>query len=101
MYERYFKITDPFKFADRKDRKREELKQPKQTTDIRLWTFILFCQSKRVYWLCFIYLFLLNVVIGFGYNHWNLTHNISLGKEKSYVNWFEMDIIVLAGKCFS
>ena len=65
---------------------KEELKQPK--TDIRLWILtVVFCQKKKhVYWLCFNYLLLLNVVIGFGYcNHWNLTHNIMLGKEKGCV----------------
>ena len=63
------------------ERRAETTENRHQTMDFNC------CFAKRnVYWLCFNYLLLLNVIIGFGYcNHWNLTHNILLGKEKSCV----------------
>ena len=86
MYEKYFKITDQFKFAAEKTGR--ELKA--ETTENRHQTMDFNCFAKRNMYNGFIYPLLLNVVIGFGYcNHYNL---IFRWAEKRFVYvWFGMD----------
>ena len=60
---RYFKITDPFKFATEKTGREKSCNNRKQfSINIR---FRIYCFAKKT------------TVIGYCH-HWNLTHNISL-----------------------
>ena len=103
MYERYFKITDPFKFAAEKTGREKSWNNRKQTSDYyRLLTVLPKETSGET---CLLVLLYLPIITKCCYWFWLLITGIEhitfrWAKRKVVYNWFEMDIIVLARKCF-
>ena len=62
---KYFKTTDPFKFATEKTERREELRQPKTLFNKNQTMNLLFCQKKHALFTFYsmLLLVLANVII--------------------------------------